>query len=89
MDRLVGDMKKVEDDLRNYRYRNVLRQRRILLKGLETAKLMLQNRITVGKDYTATLPPEVQREIMDTAAQQLPSEYRELVQKYYESLSEK
>jgi len=50
---------------------------------------MLRNRIAVGKDFTATLPPEVQREIMDTAEHQLPPEYRELVQKYYESLSEK
>ena len=88
-DKLVADMKEVEDDLKSYRYRNVLRKRRILLKGLQTAKLMLRNRIAVGKDFTATLPPEVQREIMDTAEHQLPPEYRELVQKYYESLSEK
>ena len=32
---------------------------------------------------------KVYREIMDTAEHQLPPEYRELVQKYYESLSEK
>lgn len=89
VDRLVTDMKSVEDDLRNYRYQNVLRKKPILLKGLRTAKLMLQNRITVGKDFTAMLPPEVQQEIMDTAEHELPVEYRELVQRYYESLSEK
>ena len=88
-DKLVTDMKDVEDDLKNYRYQNVLRKKHVLLKGLQTAKLMLQNRIAVGKDFTATLPPEIQREIMDTVEQQLPPEYRELVQKYYESLSEK
>jgi hypothetical protein len=88
-DKLVTDMKSVEDDLRNYRYRNVLRQRPILLKGLQTAKLVLENQITVRKDFTATLPPEVQREILDTAERELPPEYREIVQKYYESLSEK
>ena len=88
-DKLVADMKSVEDDLKNYRYRNVLRQKSILLKGLGTEKLMAHNEITVGKDYSATLPPEVQREIMDTAERELPAEYREIVQKYYESLSEK
>jgi hypothetical protein len=88
-DKLVTDMKSVEDDLKNYRYRNVLRQRPILLKGLQTAKLMVHNEIAVGKDFSATLPPEVQREILDTAERELPPEYREIVQKYYESLSEK
>ena len=88
-DKLVEDMKGIEDDLKNYRYQNVLRKKRIMLKGLQTARLLLANRISVGRDYTATLPPEVQKEIMDTAEQLLPPEYRELVRKYYESLSEK
>ncbi|HUV39509.1 MAG TPA: hypothetical protein VMY39_07830, partial [Planctomycetota bacterium] len=87
VDRVVADMADIENDLRSYRYQNVLRRKHITLKGLETARLLLANRISVGRDYTATLPPEVQKEIMDTAEELLPPEYRELVQKYYESLS--
>jgi hypothetical protein len=86
---LVSAMKDTEDDLRNYRYKNVLRRKNVLLKGLQAARLLVQSRVTVARDFTATLPPEVQREIVDTADQELPVEYRELVQKYYESLSEK
>jgi hypothetical protein len=61
----------------------------VVPETVETAKLMVQNRVAVGKDYTATLPPEVQQEILDTAERELPPEYRDIVQKYYESLSEK
>jgi chaperonin cofactor prefoldin len=88
-DKVVAEMKSVEDDLRNYRYQNVLRKKQILLKGLQTARLVLENQIAVTRDTSATLPPEVQREIMDTAEMSLPPEYEELVNKYYESLSEK
>ena len=89
LDKAISDMKSVEDDLKNYRYDNVLRKRRVLLKGLGTARMMVESRVKVSRDFSATLPAEVRREILDTTEQELPAEYRALVERYYESLSEK
>ncbi len=89
LEKAIADMKQTEDDLKNYRYDNALRRKRIMIKGLETAKMMTESRVKVGRDFSAGLPPEVRREILDASEQQLPPEYRDLVEKYYESLSEK
>ena len=63
------------------------RKREVLLRGLDSTTLILRSRTTVGRDFSVTLPSVVQQEIMDTAEQELPPEFRDLVRKYYESLS--
>lgn len=88
VDRVITIMKTVEDDLKNFRYNNVLRQRQILLKGLRASQLMVKRELTVRNDPTATLPPEIQREILDSTDLAVPPEYEDLVRKYYESLAE-
>ena len=88
LDRAITVMKQLEDDLANHRYRNVLRRKEVLLKGLHASRLMVKNRIAVQTDKTATLPPEIQKEVLDSSDLAVPPEYEDLVKRYYESLAE-
>ena len=49
---------------------------------------MVKRELVVRGDPTASLPPEIQREVLDSADLAVPPEYEELVKKYYQSLAE-
>ncbi len=88
LDRTIKLMKKTEQGLQSGRYRNIMRQRKVMLEGLKGAKAMLQGEMRVNRDRSAGLPKFMQDEIIDAAGEPTPRGYEELLKGYYESLSE-
>ena len=88
MDRTIKLMKKTEGNLQSGRYRNISRQRKIMLDGLKGSKAMLKGEMRVNRDRSSSLPKHMQDEIIDAAGEATPRGYEELLKGYYQSLSE-
>lgn len=85
--RTIQIMKEVEDSLRSGRYRNAMRQRKVLLEGLRKTKEFLDGEVNVHIDRSAALPTFLQDEIIDAMSETPPKGYEDLLKKYYENLS--
>jgi hypothetical protein len=84
----VKEMKLAEDDLRDGRYKNVLRRRPIILKNLKGTRMFLKDQIQVNKDYSSALPNYLQDEILDATEGGTPRGYEKLLKDYYKSISQ-
>ncbi|MBN1346991.1 MAG: hypothetical protein JXQ73_30150 [Phycisphaerae bacterium] len=80
-------MRRVEDDLSNYRYQNAFRRKNVILEGLQTSRVLLGGQIAVQQDATPGLPREVRDDIADAMQGEMPKGYKDLLKKYYENLS--
>ncbi len=80
-------MRRVEDDLSNYRYQNAFRRKNVILGGLRTSRMLLGGQIAVQEDATPNLPREVKDDIADSMQGEMPKGYKDLLKKYYETLS--
>ena len=84
----IKEMKLAEIDLRNARYKNVLRRRPIILKNLKGTRMFLKDQIRVNKDYSTALPDYLQDEILDASEGGTPRGYEKLLKDYYKSISQ-
>ncbi len=89
LDEAITTMEEIELDLRSARYRNVLRQRPILLETLKDTRAFLVGEVRMSYDRSAPLPPYLRDELADARAHESPEGYEDLLQKYYERLSRK
>jgi len=89
LDAVITTMEKIELDLRSGRYRNVLRQRPILLETLKDTRAFLVGEVRTTYDRSAPLPPYLRDELTDARSQKAPEGFATLLDKYYERLSEK
>ncbi len=80
--------KLVEADLSNARYKNVLRQRPIILKNLKGTRTFLEDQVRINKDYSSPLPDYLQDEILDATEGPAPRGFEQLLKDYYKSLSQ-
>ncbi len=80
-------MRRVEDDLSNYRYQNAFRRKNVVLEGLRTSRALLGGQIAVREDATPTMPRQVRDDIADAMQSDMPAGYKELLKQYYENLS--
>ncbi|KPK47503.1 MAG: hypothetical protein AMK72_08380 [Planctomycetes bacterium SM23_25] len=81
-------MNRVQRDLEDYRYTNVLRQRHVTLAALRRTQLLLAGKIDVTEDATANMPKHVKDDIADAMKAKLPPEYREALRRYFTRLAE-
>jgi hypothetical protein len=81
-------MSRVQRDLENFRYRNVLRARNEVMGSLAQSKLLLSGKIDVSADTSAGMPKYIMDDISDAMKGKLPDEYREVLEQYYRRLSE-
>ncbi len=88
MDRTIRLMKKTEGSLQSGRYRNIARQRRVMLEGLKGSRAMLRGEMRVNRDRSSGLPKHMQDEIIEAAGEATPRGYEALLKGYYESLSQ-
>lgn len=89
LEEAVAVMEEIELDLRSGRYRNVLRRRPVLLRTLRDTRAFLVGQVRMSYDRSAPLPPYLRRELSDARSRPAPPGYEDLLQKYYERLSEK
>ena len=83
----VGNLKAIEEDLTEGRYRSVLHKKDIVLKGLEQTRQFVSDQLRVNRDWSSKLPSGVQEEIMDSMGNKAPRGYEDLLKSYYETLS--
>ncbi|MCH7870447.1 MAG: hypothetical protein IID33_01980, partial [Planctomycetes bacterium] len=81
-------MRRNEDDLANFRYRNVLRRRNEVLGALNTQRMLLGGEIMVKTDSTPAAAKRLRDDIADVMQGELPPGFKDLLRKYYERLSE-
>jgi hypothetical protein len=81
-------MNKVQDDLKSYRYQNVLRARDTTLEGLKQTRLMLSEGIDIKTDTTTAMPKYLREDIADAMKEKLPAQYKDAIQEYYKKLND-
>ena len=81
-------MNRVQQDLANYRYQNVLRQREAVLDTMRQAKVHTRGGIDVSADTTMHMPKYVRDDVADAMKGKMPEEYREVLEQYYRRLSQ-
>ncbi len=87
LERLIELMAQVERDLRAGRYRNALRQRRVLAEGLRNIKQYVEGEFAVRQDTTVNLPADIQKELLGSMADPSPPGWEELNRRYFERLA--
>ena len=80
-------MNRVHTDLVNYRYQNLLREKKGILEALKETKLHIGRGIDVTVDTSSTMPKYVDDEIADAMKGNMPEEFREVLEQYYKRLS--
>jgi len=81
-------MDRVYNDLRNYRYQNVLRARHATIAALRDASNMKAGEIDISIDTSAGMPKYIRDNIADAMKGKLPEEYREVLEQYYRRLGD-
>jgi hypothetical protein len=84
---LIQAMAAVERDLRSGRYRSALRRREMLLEGLGALKTYVQGEFQVRRDESASLPADVQKELLGGMRDESPAGWEELNRQYFRRLN--
>ena len=87
LDGVIHLMRLTEDDLRNYRYRNALRRRRILVGEIETLYGSLADPQRFRRDASTDPTQQNWTDIYDVREDDFPPAYRDALRRYYETLS--
>ncbi|HUW84240.1 MAG TPA: hypothetical protein VMZ31_15755 [Phycisphaerae bacterium] len=87
LDGLIRLMRLTEDDLRNYRYRNALRRRRVLVGEMETLYGSLAGPQRFRRDASSGPARRNWTDIYDVREDDFPPAYRDALRRYYETLS--
>jgi hypothetical protein len=86
LQKMVEQMKGVENDLRSGRYQNALRRREVLLEGLTQLRSALQGESAIRRDLTPNLPADIQKEILGSMQEGSPPGWEQLNRQYFERL---
>ncbi len=87
LENTLSEMRSVETELKNGRYKSAARRAHYAVNSLKTAKDAILGEAAIRADRAAGLPRELQREIMDALDAGLPKGYEDLVKAYYEKLA--
>jgi len=88
LDRAIDAMRRVERDLLSGRYHNALRRKDVVLDSLKGTKMLLSGEMRIRRDASASLPTEVQKDVLDALEKPMPRGYEEYLKRYYTRLSE-
>jgi len=87
LQKMIEMMAQIERDLNSGRYQSALRQQKVLLDGLGSAKQHAGGQFEVRQDDTANLPTDVQKQIFGSMDDPSPTGWEELNRKYFERLN--
>ncbi len=76
--KMIEIMAQVERDVKAGRYKNALRQRKVLAEGFRNVKQYLEGEFEVRKDTTSNLPTDIQKEILGAMQDPSPAGWEEL-----------
>jgi hypothetical protein len=81
-------MKSVETDLRDLRYEDAARKRRIAIHELKSSVSDLDKSTGLSLSRARDLPPDLREQILQSCDEGLPAGYESLVKSYFRALSE-
>jgi hypothetical protein len=81
-------MKSVETDLRDLRYEDAARKRRIAIHELKSSMTELDKSTGLSLSRARDLPPDMREQILQSSDEGLPQGYESLVKSYFRALSE-
>ena len=84
----INLMKSVESDLRDLRYQDAARKRRVALGLLENALTDLDQATAVQLSRARDLPPELREELIQSSDEAYPEGYEAMLKSYFRALSE-
>ncbi|HIQ22259.1 MAG TPA: hypothetical protein EYH34_13625 [Planctomycetes bacterium] len=87
LEKMIELMRQIERDLKAGRYRNALRQRKVLLDGLGRVKQYVEGEFEVRQDRTLNLPADIQKEILGSMLDPSPVGWEEINRQYFERLT--
>ncbi|MBN2308923.1 MAG: hypothetical protein JXR94_08140, partial [Candidatus Hydrogenedentes bacterium] len=88
LDESIGVMREIEDDLRSYRYQDVLPKKQILLDTMRESRSHLSQHITIRGEQPVFLPERNQQELLEALDEEVVPEYRDMVADYFRTLAE-
>jgi hypothetical protein len=87
VDRALELMKGAEEDLRDLRYDDAARKRKMALGELRADATGIDQAVSLSMEKAQDLPPEMRQQITAGAQQAMPEGYEDLVGAYYKALS--
>jgi hypothetical protein len=87
LDRSIRLFRESEKDLRNYRYQDAARKRKLALRSLKAAALEIDQSSGLHLSRSRDLPPELRKELLQGADDGYPPGYEALLKNYYKELS--
>jgi len=81
-------MREIEEDLRSYRYQDVLPKKEIVLNTMRESHENLQQQIKIRGEQRVYLPKQNQLEILEALDEEVVPEYRDMVADYFRTLSQ-
>ena len=85
--RAVELMKGVEEDLRDLRYDDAARKRKMAIEALREAASQVDQAVSLSLQKAPSLPPEMRERINAGSQQALPEGFEDIVGAYYKALS--
>jgi hypothetical protein len=83
----IEQMRSVETDLRDLRYQDAARKRRVALNALRGVKPELDQATAAQVSRARDLPPQLRTELLQAADEGYPPGYETLLKAYYKALS--
>ncbi|HOZ45180.1 MAG TPA: hypothetical protein PLO37_03765 [Candidatus Hydrogenedentes bacterium] len=88
LDKAIGAMTAIEEDLRDFRYQNVLDRQDVVLDDLRSSHLVMLQHIKVRGERRTSMPRDEQIEVLDAMDEEVVPEYRDMVADYFRRLAE-
>ena len=88
LEKAIGIMREVEQDLRDFRYQNVLRQKDVLLTTMRESHDHMQRQVKVRGERPVALSRDTQEEILEALDEDVLPEYEDAVAEYFRALAE-
>jgi len=86
--KVLEAMSRTKEQLSRNQYQNTLRQRHVLLQGMDATQQHVRGDYRVQTDRTSSLPREAREEILNSMESESPAGWKELNEMYFKMLSE-
>jgi hypothetical protein len=88
LEQAIELMKSVEDDLRDLRYDDAARRRKVAIQKLKASFDHLDRTTAVQLSQARELPAQLRKELLQSADEGYPEGYESLLRSYFRALSE-
>jgi len=86
IDKTVQRMRQLQSDLKDGRYTNISRQRKVVIKGLGQTKEFVEGVARVARDRSDMPAAGLDEEVLDAMGSSAPKGYEEILRAYYRAI---